>query len=191
MVLPTSAFIRPGDTQAIQPHADTHLPGGADPIEGQIPRGVIVMWSGSLATIPSGWALCDGTNGTPDLRDRFIFAAGGGSAPGDTGGTAMFLHSSDGSHQHNSTGGQTLSHTNNHSFVSDHNHGPGNVVLAGVDGGTFAWSAFSSSTNSGGHSHTGHDDHSVSAHQHSFDGGHRHDVHPFPPYVALAFIMKL
>jgi microcystin-dependent protein len=51
-----------------------------------IPSGVIVMWSGSIASIPSGWALCDGTNGTPDLRDRFIVGAGSSYNPGDTGG---------------------------------------------------------------------------------------------------------
>ena len=38
-------------------------------------RGVIVMWSGSIASIPAGWALCDGTNGTPDLRDMFVVGA--------------------------------------------------------------------------------------------------------------------
>ena len=37
--------------------------------------GVIVMWSGSIATIPSGWVLCNGSNGTPDLRNRFIIGA--------------------------------------------------------------------------------------------------------------------
>jgi len=41
-----------------------------------IPTGVIVMWSGSIASIPSGWALCNGANGTPDLRSRFIVGAG-------------------------------------------------------------------------------------------------------------------
>lgn len=41
-----------------------------------LPAGVILAWSGSIATIPSGWFLCDGTNGTPDLRDRFIVGAG-------------------------------------------------------------------------------------------------------------------
>lgn len=41
-----------------------------------VPTGSIVMWSGSIATIPAGWALCDGTNGTPDLRERFIVGAG-------------------------------------------------------------------------------------------------------------------
>jgi hypothetical protein len=40
-----------------------------------IPLGVIVMWSGSVASIPSGWGLCDGTHGTPDLRDKFIVGA--------------------------------------------------------------------------------------------------------------------
>jgi microcystin-dependent protein len=41
-----------------------------------IPKGVIVMWNGSTQSIPSGWALCNGNNGTPDLRGRFIVAAG-------------------------------------------------------------------------------------------------------------------
>ena len=34
--------------------------------------GVISMWSGDLASLPAAWQLCDGTNGTPDLRDRFV-----------------------------------------------------------------------------------------------------------------------
>jgi microcystin-dependent protein len=40
-------------------------------------KGIIVMWSGS--NIPSGWALCDGTNGTPDLRGRFVLGSGKGT----------------------------------------------------------------------------------------------------------------
>lgn len=40
-----------------------------------VPSGVIVMWSGAIASIPTGWFLCDGSNGTPDLRDRFIVGA--------------------------------------------------------------------------------------------------------------------
>lgn len=40
-----------------------------------VPTGVIVMWSGTVATIPSGWLICDGTNSTPDLRDRFVIGA--------------------------------------------------------------------------------------------------------------------
>lgn len=51
-----------------------------------IPYGVIVMWSGEVATIPQGWALCNGANGTPDLRDRFIVGAGSKYAVGNKGG---------------------------------------------------------------------------------------------------------
>lgn len=40
------------------------------------PIGTIVMWSGSINQLPSGWALCDGQNGTPDLRNKFIVGAG-------------------------------------------------------------------------------------------------------------------
>jgi hypothetical protein len=40
-----------------------------------LPSGVITMWSGTVATIPSGWLLCNGSSGTPDLRDRFIVGA--------------------------------------------------------------------------------------------------------------------
>ena len=52
-----------------------------------VPPGVIVMWSGSVATIPSGWILCNGSNGTPDLRDRFVIGAGSTYAVANTGGS--------------------------------------------------------------------------------------------------------
>lgn len=50
------------------------------------PVGIITMWSGSVGTIPTGWALCNGQNGTPDLRDRFIVGAGSSYNVGSTGG---------------------------------------------------------------------------------------------------------
>jgi hypothetical protein len=52
-----------------------------------IPAGVITMWSGSIGSVPSGWALCNGSNGTPDLRDRFVVSAGSTYAVGSTGGS--------------------------------------------------------------------------------------------------------
>jgi hypothetical protein len=58
-----------------------------------VPSGVIVMWSGTLANIPSGWALCDGTNGTPDLRDKFVMGVSAGQDPGTTGGSTTHSHS--------------------------------------------------------------------------------------------------
>jgi hypothetical protein len=51
-----------------------------------IPYGIIVMWYGSAASVPTGWALCNGGSGTPNLMDRFIVAAGSGYGPGATGG---------------------------------------------------------------------------------------------------------
>lgn len=40
-----------------------------------VPSGVILLWSGNIASIPSGWVLCNGSSGTPDLRDRFVVGA--------------------------------------------------------------------------------------------------------------------
>lgn len=59
--------------------------------------GMIMLWYGSIDTIPTGWTLCDGQNGTPNLTGRFIRGAGvGPGAPGITGG--------DSSHSHDFTG---------------------------------------------------------------------------------------
>ena len=74
-----------------------------------VPVGGIIMWSGSVASVPAGWALCNGSNGTPDLRDRFVVGAGGTRAPGVTGGAASGTTSSAGAHSHTgSTGGTAL-----------------------------------------------------------------------------------
>ena len=57
-----------------------------------LPTGLIVMWSGSSASIPYGWKLCDGTNSTPDLQDRFIVGAGSTYAVDATGGATTHDH---------------------------------------------------------------------------------------------------
>jgi hypothetical protein len=53
-----------------------------------LPAGTIVLWSGSIGSIPSGWVLCNGSNGTPDLRNRFVVGAGSTYAVDATGGSA-------------------------------------------------------------------------------------------------------
>ena len=60
-----------------------------------IPTGVILLWSGAISAIPSGWTLCDGTAGTPNLTDRFVIHAdadsGGTNDVGDTGGASTHV----------------------------------------------------------------------------------------------------
>ena len=59
-----------------------------------IPDGGIIIWSGSILNIPKGWLLCDGTLGTPDLKDKFVM--GTGTLPiGSIGGTKQIILTQD------------------------------------------------------------------------------------------------
>jgi hypothetical protein len=49
-------------------------------LAGAFSSGMIMMWSGTIATIPTGWVLCNGSNSTPDLRNRFVIGAHSDSA---------------------------------------------------------------------------------------------------------------
>lgn len=65
------------------------------------PSGIIVLWHGTILTIPTGWLLCDGNNGTPNLKNKFPIGAGGLFNPGDTGGSPTHTHPFTGnSHSH-------------------------------------------------------------------------------------------
>jgi hypothetical protein len=55
-----------------------------------VPTGIIILWYGATGDIPSGWALCNGSGGTVDLRGRFVVGAGNTYNPGTTGGSATF-----------------------------------------------------------------------------------------------------
>lgn len=130
--------------------------------------GMIILWSGSIASIPSGWVLCNGLNGTPDLRDKFIVGAGSTYAVNATGGaTSVTLattnlpshtHSfsatsntglTDISHTHSfsaTSGGQSQTHTHSIS-VSDPGHShvyPGTATNYNNTGGTQANQAWRS-----------------------------------------------
>ncbi|TES91563.1 MAG: hypothetical protein E3J94_03655 [Desulfobacteraceae bacterium] len=54
--------------------------------------GGIIMWSGAIVDIPSGYVLCNGANGTPDLRDRFVVGSGTTYNPDDNGGSITHTH---------------------------------------------------------------------------------------------------
>lgn len=66
----------------------TQIASCAFAIANGVPSGVILLWSGSIASIPTGWVLCDGANGTPNLRNRFVVGAGSTYSVGATGGSA-------------------------------------------------------------------------------------------------------
>ena len=144
-----------------------------------IPAGVILMWSGSIASIPTGWLLCDGTSGTPDLRNRFIVGAGSTYAVGATGGSAdaivvshshTFAGDALGSHSHTFTLNRTSKSNNATPFIlSDPNVGEN---LNGS--GTYSTSSASAGTPTGTISTTG-------------SSGTNANL---PPYYALAYIMK-
>ena len=70
-----------------------------------IPTGVISLWYGSIGSVPTGWYLCDGANGTPDLRDRFVIGAGSTYAVAATGGatTATLVTNNLPAHTHTAT----------------------------------------------------------------------------------------
>ena len=139
------------------------------------PSGGIIMWSGSVASIPSGWLLCNGTLGTPDLRDRFIVGAGSTYAPATTGGSANATLPS---HTHTAT-----------STVTDpgHFHSFSTNVL-GQSGGNagVGWTGGSQPIIGGTLSKT---TGVTVATSNSTEGASAVGAN-LPPYYALAFIMK-
>ncbi len=82
-------------------------------------RGMIILWSGDSFNVPQGFALCNGSNGTPNLTDRFVVGSGSEYNTGDRGGTDT------NSHNHSATVGSTtltLSQIPSHSHNASHNH---------------------------------------------------------------------
>lgn len=132
-----------------------------------VPKGGIIMWSGSTSDVPSGFLLCDGRSGTPDLRDRFIVGAAGKYSPGSLGGSET---------------GRTLGHALTIAEMPEHKHFY--HPRAGAPGGI---GSSDSRSSDGGE---------ASSIQTDATGGgqaHAHELDPttkLPPYYALAFIIK-
>ena len=172
------------------------------------PPGGIIMWSGSIASIPSGWLLCDGTSGTPNLRDRFVVGAGTTYAVAATGGAATVTLSEANlpSHQHSvniTTGTESANHTHggatggmNSSTSHSHSAGQNSVYSgSGSFSDTRGGNAVATSSVNIDHTHNfGTGGNSVN-HTHGVNGstgligsGTAHNN--LPPYYALAYIMK-
>jgi hypothetical protein len=174
------------------------------------PKGSIVMWSGSVRSIPRGWKMCDGRNGTPDLRGRFILGANptsGWQRPNTRGGSSTKRLSISEMPKHNHGGKTNTSGNHRHSgytnYGGNHNH---------------SWSASRQRAGTDDHNNTSelskgdrsHSDvirkttNTTGNHRHSFTtnygGNHNHtvgyngsgrDFSIMPPFYTLFFIMKV
>lgn len=136
-----------------------------------VPSGGIIIWSGSQASIPTGWLLCNGTSSTPDLRDRFVVGAGSTYAVAASGGSANAILVS---HTHTFTGTALATHLHGSGVASG--GGPGSFYTAtgSPEVGQINTSAVSAGTPAGTNSTEG-------------SSGTNANL---PPYYALCYIMK-
>ena len=154
--------------------------GGGGEGGGDLPSGVIVMWAGTVNNVPSGWALCNGAGGTPDLRDRFIIGAGSTHDPHATGGEASvslttaqlpshthqvgtLATSSSGNHDHSAGTGSSgnHSHTGTTSTQAAHWHAHVSYAMgslhraqSGTDHNVNLIESSADTADAGSHSHT-------------------------------------
>lgn len=167
-----------------------------------LPVGMIMMWHGTLGSIPAGWQVCDGTVGTPNLMDKFVIGAGNTYSWTNTGGTTSYVSGAAGSHTHNiqptvlaitDIPAHThklwaLSGSGSYGEVQGFGNNNDNVIAG--DGGSpkgyittnFNGTQLVESTGGGG------------GHAHTADnvGDHTHTVeNVLPPYYALFFIMRV
>ena len=145
--------------------------------------GMIMMFTGSSA--PSGWAFCDGNNGTPDLRNRFIVGAGSSYSSGDTGGAndVTLTATQMPNHAHYFSGSQSHNHSFRGASGNDHNDSTRVAVVMKNDT-NFSYNFYTATNNTGVQSATV----TISGNTHQQGGGAAHENRP--PYYALAYIMK-
>lgn len=184
-------------------------------IDQQMPSGGIIMWSGASNNIPDGWALCNGQNGTPDLRGRFIVGAGGSYEVGNTGGqekvTLTVEQLPTHSHGVSGTADESGTHTHSDTFTSTGSAGSHSHSFSYSGAQRTSVSSGSQSTNyvaevsdesgttssSGSHSHSitgsvlsgGAHTHNLSINIDNSGSGLEHENRP--PYYALCYIMRL
>lgn len=134
------------------------------------------MWHGLIVDIPDGWVLCDGENGTPDLRAKFVIGAAAGFDPGGTGGDFQHKHTTLGS-----THFTDAVHTHGFEGTTDT---PGAALFdysptAGL-GQAYLYHT---------HAFAGETDEDGSFHQHTLGIDSSYAVH-IPPFYTMLFIMK-
>jgi len=180
---------------------------GSATIPDAFSTGMIILWSGTFATIPTGWALCNGTNGTPNLADRFVMGASSSYPIGTTGGTndaTLVSHShtissssaNGGNHAHTISGSTGGGGSHNHTYASLEG-----TTTSFAGGGTFDQKNKGNTTKTT--STIGNHTHSLSGSTNT-TGSHKHTITStcgsagtngtgknLPPYYVLAYIMRL
>ena len=175
-------------------------------LAGGVPSGGIIIWNGAANAIPTGWLLCDGTSGTPDLTSKFVIGAKGSGSyqPGYTGGyTDVFIPE----HTHTYSGSVVANGSHNHSVKASHTTHSDNDATGypSLDGESSAYRTHLDSNNwntapnnSGG----GHWMNSNGSHAHTYSGTTANNTggaaitnaqrsgRNLPPYYALCYIMK-
>ena len=144
---------------------------------GTIPVGGIIMWSGTIASIPTGWALCNGSSSTPDLRNRFIVGAHSGAGTGITSTAGPGISTNTATNPNytpGNTGGET-SHQLTIAELASHNHQL--TLQLG-----YSWQLQGNDLNT--------PNQNVNTYTTSNTGGDQYHENR-PPYYALAFIMRI
>jgi len=180
------------------PSSNNHVANKAY-VDNSIPIGGIIMWSGTVASIPVNWRLCNGSNGTPDLRNRFIVGVSN-----DSGGTPYTTITGSNTQSGGSKDAVLVKHnhggnTNNGTADGGHSHSVSGNTNIGVYGSEMlvygkeridlyapGYGTRSISLSDGSASSTG------SAHTHAISNdGEEGTNKNLPPYYALAFIMRI
>lgn len=195
--------------------ADSSESGGVKWEEGgNVQTGMIIIWSGAIGDIPSGWVICDGNNSTPDLRNRFVGGAGATYAVDDSGGatTLDISHShtmngvvAENDHSHVVTTGTENAHR--HAFSNAASGAGGVAVDAQAEPFPPPYTDVPVTVSAASHTHNwnGNSPAPNTPHNHvvpvSSDGAHTHtlttaassneSMATVPPYYALAYIMKV
>ena len=147
----------------------------APAVSNTVPTGLISLWSGSVGSIPAGWLLCDGTNGTPDLRNSFILGAGNTYAVGATGGSTDAIVVS---HTHTATSTVTdPGHFHDYGTAPPANPQGGGGYPFGINGGGNTYQTDTKTTG-------------ITVATTNASAGTSGTNANMPPYYALAYIMK-
>jgi microcystin-dependent protein len=194
----------------LNPSTNTYVPISNGTTTGKalynpVPVGGIIMWSGAVANIPTGWALCNGQvvngNTTPNLLDRFIIGAGSAYNPGNTGGSSTTTPAGTIGNTAITPAGTVGDTTLTTAQIPSHNHTSPNNTSGSFTAGygltrtggfldrvyVSGSETITSSTGSGGshnHAFTG----TSQSHNHTFTGTSQANL---PPYYALAYIMRV